>query len=81
MPAARSKMRKFYYGNVVLLASVIILTIVYGAMFSFGVFFKPISEEFGWTRAVVSGAYSLNGGLFGFLAIIAGRLIDRFGPR
>ena len=54
---------------------------VYGAQYSFGVFFKPLLAEFGWTRAVTSGVYSLYMVLQGFLGIIAGRLTDRFGSR
>ena len=51
-----------------------------GAIHSYGVFFKPLLFEFGWTRAVTSGAFSLNLLLQGLLAIFAGRLTDRFGP-
>lgn len=49
-------------------------------LFSFGVFFKPVSAEFGWMRAETSGAFSLMVILSGFLGIIAGRLGDRFKP-
>ena len=53
----------------------------WGTQYSFGVFFKPVLNEFGWTRAVTAGAYSLNMILTGIFYIIAGRLADRFGPR
>lgn len=52
-----------------------------GAQYCFGVFFKPVLNEFGWTRAATSGAYSLYGVSFGFFSIFTGRLSDRFGPR
>ena len=55
--------------------------IVWGTQYSFGVFFKPVLTEFGWTRAATSGAYSLNVILTGLFGIVAGRLSDRFGPR
>ena len=55
--------------------------IVWGTQYSFGVFFKPISNEFGWTRAATSGAYSLSMVLIGAFGIFSGRLSDRFGPR
>ncbi|MFC1986413.1 MFS transporter [Chloroflexota bacterium] len=55
--------------------------IVFGAEFSFGVFLKPLLDEFGWTRAVISGAYSLKLVLAGIFGIFIGRLNDRFGPR
>jgi OFA family oxalate/formate antiporter-like MFS transporter len=50
------------------------------AVFSFGIFLKPISAEFGWTRTEISGAFSLMMILSGVLGIVAGRLGDRFKP-
>ena len=49
--------------------------------FAFGVFFKPLITEFGWTRAMTSGAFSLSWIVQGLLAIVAGVLTDRVGPR
>ncbi len=69
------------YGYVVIIASFFILLITGGTQYSFGVFFKPMLNEFGWSRAATAGAYSLNMILMGFLGILAGRLCDRFGPR
>jgi hypothetical protein len=48
-----------------------ILFMAYGTQYSFGVFFSAILEEFGWTRASLSGAF----------ALVAGRLTDLWGPR
>lgn len=50
-------------------------------MYTFGVFFKPLAGEFGWTRALTSGAFSLQMILHGLFYIATGRLNDRFGPR
>jgi MFS family permease len=52
-----------------------------GTLAAFGVFFKPVLNEFGWTRAMVSGAFSLCWILQGALALIMGKLTDRLGPR
>lgn len=79
--ANRGKQPRFFYGYTIVLASFLILTISWGAQYSFGVFFKPVLNEFGWTRAVTSGAYALNSVLLGFFGIFTGRLSDRFGPR
>lgn len=51
------------------------------ALFSFGVFFKPMSSQFGWTRAETSGAFSLFMICSGLLGIVGGRLGDKFSPR
>ena len=52
-----------------------------GAFIAFGVFFNPLMEEFGWSRAAISGASSLAFFIMGLLGVIVGRLNDRFGPR
>jgi MFS family permease len=54
---------------------------VFGSQMSFGVFFKPMLNEFGWTRAGTAGPFSLSMVLMGALAFVSGRLGDRFGPR
>jgi MFS family permease len=48
---------------------------------SFGVFFNPLLDEFSWTSAMTSGAFSLSMIIYGVLGIAVGALNDRFGPR
>lgn len=55
--------------------------VMWGARLSFGVFFSPLLEEFGWTRAATSGGFSLTWVFTGLLSIVVGRLNDNFGPR
>jgi MFS family permease len=57
------------------------MVVIWAAYYSFGVFFKPLITEFGWTRAATSGAFSLSAIINGLLAIVMGKLVDRFGPR
>ena len=45
-----------FYGWVVVGAAFSVLSMAYGASFSFGVFFSAMLEEFGWSRAALSGA-------------------------
>lgn len=47
----------------------------------FQVFFLPILNEFGWTRALTSGAFSLRQLESGLLAPLVGFLVDKWGPR
>jgi len=72
---------RLYYGYVIVAASCIIMILVHGLFNVFGIFFNPLIEEFGWTRATISGAYSLSTILQGVLGIAMGGLVDRFGPR
>ena len=53
---------------------------VIGLLFSFGVFFNVLEEEFGWSRTLLSSAVALAALVMGLLAVFAGRLCDRFGP-
>ena len=72
---------KFFYGYVIVVAAFCGILMMWGTFYTFGVFLKPLSADLGWTRAVTSGAFSLYMVLHGLLAIGAGRLNDRFGPR
>ncbi len=66
-----------------LLVSALTLVMIgfYGAFLSFGVLLKPILEEFGWTRTMVSGAMSTAAGIAGLLGIVSGSLTDKYGAR
>jgi len=72
---------RFFYGYVVVVAAFLIMIVSFGLHNTFGVFFKPLLTEFGWSRATASGAFSLSMLLFGILSIAMGGLNDRFGPR
>jgi len=71
---------KFFYGYIIVLVAFVIVLASQGTYFSFGVFFESLLTEFGWTRAMTSGAFSLSAILLGLLAIVTGRLTDKFGP-
>ena len=52
-----------------------------GTYIAFGVFFNPLMEAFGWSRAAISGAAATAFFSMGVFGILVGRLNDRFGPR
>ncbi len=52
-----------------------------GVYISFGVFFNPLIEEFGWSRAAIAGASSTAFFTMGIFGVVIGRLNDSFGPR
>ncbi|MFO7984284.1 MAG: MFS transporter [Desulfatiglandaceae bacterium] len=72
---------RFSYGSIIILACFLIQGIGVGSFVAYGVFFKPLVVEFGWSRATISGASSVAFLLMGLLGILAGNLNDRFGPR
>ncbi len=76
-----NKQSSFFYGYVVVVAAFAIMLVMWGAYYSFGVFFKPLLAEFGWTRAMTSGAFSLSLVLTGSFNVLTGKLTDRIGPR
>jgi len=72
---------RFFYGYIIVIAGFFVMAIIWGAVQSFGVFLKPMAAEFGWTRAMTSGAYSMCMFALGLFFIVTGRLNDKFGPR
>jgi MFS family permease len=72
---------RLYYGYVVVTAASIMMVMIWGTFNAFGVFFEPFIKEFGWTRAVTSGASALNTMIFGILCIFSAGLSERLGPR
>ncbi len=70
-----------FYGWIVVAGAFLVLFTAYGAQFAFGVFFSALLEEFGWSRASLSGVFSLYVLAYSSLGIVAGGLTDRWGPR
>ena len=71
----------FFYGYVIVGCSFLILMVMWGAQYCFGVFFKPMLKEMGLSRAMLSGAYSMNMILQAVACIFIGKLSDKYGPR
>ena len=80
-PLAASDKPRFFYGYTVLLAAFLIQVIGWGILNSTGIFFKPLQNDMGWSRAVISGGASLNSLLIGSMSIVVGTLNDRLGPK
>ena len=71
-----------YYGWVIVAALSFTELTSYGVLvYAFAVFVVPMQEELGWSRATISGAYSLAIVVSGIAAVPVGRLLDRHGPR
>ena len=76
------KKHRIFYGYVVAAACFITWFIGWGAYaFSFGVFFKPLLQEFHWSRAETSLAYAISFLIQAGLGVVMGWLTDKLGPR
>ncbi len=70
-----------HYGWIIVIACLIIGVAGYGTYFCFTLFYSHLVTEFGWSRALVSGAMSLGLVTYGLFALPMGWCADRFGPR
>jgi len=72
----------FFFGWWVVFASAAIVFLTGGTFFyGFGALFNPIVNEFGWSRASVSFAFSLRSEVGGIAAPVVGFMVDRLGAR
>jgi MFS family permease len=73
---------RFFYGYVVTACGFAIWLIGWGTFTpAFSVFLKPLIDEFSWSRADASLAYSLSFFVLAVLGVVMGWLTDRLGPR
>jgi MFS family permease len=80
--AVRQKKPRFFYGWYVVLAS-FLAHIAYAEQHSsiLGVFFRPMTAEFGWSRTALSGVQSSARLVEGAIAPFIGPILDRHGAR
>ncbi len=71
---------RFFYGYLLVAVSFLLQAIGWGAYNSFGVFFNPLMNEYGWSRAGISGTVSVSFIMCGLASIVMGRLNDRVVP-
>jgi MFS family permease len=75
------KNNKIFYGYIIASSAFFIQILGPGSYITYGIFFNSFLTEFGWSRAMISGASSLYFFMFGLLGILTGRLVDKIGPR
>src|SRR4029077_10876208 len=72
-----------YYGWRVVLAACFGVMAGFGSLFvyTFAVFVKPLSAQFGWGREAISLGFGLAAMTVGACSPLIGRLLHRYGPR
>jgi len=73
--------RKLHYAWIVVAATFVTLLAAAGIRSTPGILIVPLEHEFGWSRATISAAISLNLLLFGLISPFAAALLDSIGVR
>jgi MFS family permease len=82
--AARAVLRpRIYSGWLVVAAAFCGVMVSFGSLlaFTFGIFLKPLSSEFGWSRESISSAFGIAAMTVAVCSPLLGRLLDRYGAR
>jgi len=74
--------RSIYYGWWLLAASVAAMALGSGvSLWAFGLYVRPLEDEFGWSRSQVSFAFSISLLISGLCSPLVGKWVDLRGPR
>lgn len=80
--SATERKTSFFYGYWISAAGLLLLFLWSGVGFyAFGIFFKPIQEEFNWGRGVTSVAFTMLYLVQAITSPFIGKLTDRYGPK
>jgi len=74
-------MKKPHYAWIVLGITFVVLLTSAAIRATPGVLMVPLEQEFGWSRATISVAISINLLLYGLIGPFAAGLVNRYGPR
>ena len=79
---AYSRVRGMFYGWWVVIGGMVSIAVSSGMfMHGFGFYFEPMRRQFGWSRTLISGAYTLSRVESGVLGPLGGWLVQRFESR
>jgi MFS family permease len=70
-------------GSVIVITAVLGVMVSFGSLvvFSFGVFMKPLSRQFGWSRSEISLGFTVTALMIAVFSPLIGRIVDRIGAR
>jgi len=70
-----------FFGWFIVAAGLLVHALGYGTRYSFAVIFPSLLEEFHWPRDTTAAMLSIHLLAYGFVAPLAGSMVDRLGPR
>ena len=70
---------RIFFGWIVVIGVFFMVAVTCGSFYSFGVFFVPIMNEFGWARGAISGVFFVSGLVYAVSVPLIGIVADRFG--
>src|SRR5687767_5515680 len=76
-----AKRSLFFYGWFILGWAVLVMALASGTRMSFGIAMLPLSEQFGWTRTMLSTIALMTGMIGGLLQMVMGVFVDRYGAQ
>jgi MFS family permease len=76
-----SRRSGIFYGWIIVAVAAVGTCTGFGIIYSFSVFFRTWIDEFGSSRAVLSGIFSVAFIIYGLASIAMGWFSDRYGPR
>jgi MFS family permease len=72
---------RLHAGHRSLAASFVTLGLVYGVWYAYSLFLVALLQEFGWSRSLLAGAFSLFALVHGLVSPVLGWLCNRVAPR
>jgi MFS family permease len=73
--------KPFEYGWIIVGVSFVTLGLVYGVWYAFSVFFVALLKEFGWSRSIGAGAFSVCVIVSNVVSPLVGGLVYSIGPK
>ena len=77
----RASASESHWGWVVVGASFVTMALLYGLWYSYSVFLVALLKEFGWSRSVTAGAFSMFALVHAAVGPFFGPIAERVGPR
>jgi MFS family permease len=70
-----------FYSLIIMISASLVMIAAGGSRGAFGVFFKPMANDLGWSSAEISGTFTFSMIIEGIVSAVSGWLSDKFGPK